>query len=65
MTGAELAKKIRLIRYDIPIILCTGYSGKISRERASEIGIQELVIKPMAMRELAQTVRRVLDAPPS
>ena len=68
MTGAELAKKIRLIRYDIPIILCTGYSGKISRERAWEIGIRELVHKPMAIRELAQTVRKVLDhsgLPPS
>ena len=61
MTGAELAQKIRLIRRDIPIILCTGYSGKISRERAWEIGIRELVHKPMAIRELAQTVRKVLD----
>jgi CheY-like chemotaxis protein len=61
MTGAELAQKIRLTRRDIPIILCTGYSGKISRERAWEIGIRELVNKPMAIRELAQTVRKVLD----
>jgi CheY-like chemotaxis protein len=61
MTGAELAQKIRLIRQDIPIILCTGYSGKISRERAVQIGIRDLVVKPMAIRELAQTVRRVLD----
>lgn len=61
MTGAELAQKIRLIRRDMPIILCTGYSGKISRERACEIGIRELVMKPMAIRELAQAVRKVLD----
>jgi len=61
MTGEDLAKKIRLIRRDIPIILCTGYSGKISREHAGEIGIRELVMKPMAIRELAQTVRKVLD----
>jgi len=61
MTGEALATKLLLIRRDIPIILCTGYSATISKERARSIGIGEFVMKPIVIGELAQTVRRVLD----
>jgi CheY-like chemotaxis protein len=61
MTGEELAKKLLLIRRDIPIILCTGYSASISKERARAIGIGEFVMKPIVIGELARTVRRMLD----
>lgn len=62
MTGDELAAKLMNIRADIPVILCTGYSERISRERAHELGIKEFILKPIVMRELAKTVRSVLDA---
>jgi CheY-like chemotaxis protein len=62
MTGDELAAKLMSIRADIPVILCTGYSERISRERAQELGIKEFILKPIVMRELAKTVRSVLDA---
>ena len=39
MTGDMLAIELRKIRPDIPVILCTGYSKKISEETAPEIGI--------------------------
>ncbi len=61
MTGEALAKKLLLIRADIPIILCTGYTRTMSREHARAIGIREFALKPLSIRELAQTVRRVLD----
>ncbi|MGD9300604.1 MAG: substrate-binding domain-containing protein [Desulfobacterales bacterium] len=61
MTGDELASKLMNIRADIPVILCTGYSERISRERAHELGIKEFILKPIVMRELAKTVRGVLD----
>jgi signal transduction histidine kinase/ActR/RegA family two-component response regulator len=61
MTGEELATKLLLIRRDIPIILCTGYSANISKERARSIGIGEFVMKPIVIGKLARTVRRVLD----
>jgi len=61
MTGEELARKLLLIRRDIPIILCTGYSAAISKERARSIGIGEFVMKPIVIGKLARTVRRVLD----
>ena len=61
MTGDELAAKILDIREDIPIILCTGYSERMSKEKAHAIGIKEFVLKPIIMSDLATTVRKVLD----
>jgi len=49
------------IRPDIPIILCTGFSHIISKEKAHEIGIEAFVMKPLIRKDLAETVRRVFD----
>jgi signal transduction histidine kinase/ActR/RegA family two-component response regulator len=61
MTGDELAEKIMAIRTDTPIILCTGFSERITEEQAKKMGIREFVMKPLVMSDLAKTVRRVLD----
>ncbi len=61
MTGDELAAKMMEIRADIPVILCTGYSERISKDKAHEIGIKEFVLKPIIMSDMALTVRKVLD----
>ena len=62
MTGDKLAEKIIDIRSDMPVILCTGYSEKITRKDASEMGIQSFLMKPLVMRDLATTVRQALSA---
>jgi signal transduction histidine kinase/CheY-like chemotaxis protein len=62
MMGDELAAEIMKIRPDIPIILCTGFSGRISEEQALEKGIRAFIMKPLELQELAETVRKVLDA---
>lgn len=61
MRGDKLAMEILSIRPDIPIVLCTGYNKQISEEKAKETGIQAFLMKPLTQRELANTVRRVLD----
>ena len=61
MTGDRLAQKFMEIRHDIPIILCSGYSEHISKEKTEKIGIREFVMKPIEMKVLAKTIRRVLD----
>ena len=61
MTGDTLALELMSIRPDIPVILCTGYSKKISDKTASEIGIKAFAYKPIIKADLAQTVRKVLD----
>jgi CheY-like chemotaxis protein len=61
MTGDVLAKEIMAIRSDVPIILCTGYSEKITPAKAKTLGIKEVVLKPAVVEEIARTVRRILD----
>ncbi len=61
ITGMGLAKRMLEVRGDLPIILFTGYSETVSPEMAKAAGIREFVMKPFAKREVAETVRRVLD----
>ncbi|WP_051327212.1 hybrid sensor histidine kinase/response regulator [Desulfatibacillum aliphaticivorans] len=61
MTGDQLALAILEIRPDIPIIICTGYSEKISPDRLDVLGVKGLIMKPAIKREVAQMVRRALD----
>jgi PAS domain S-box-containing protein len=60
MTGDKLARELMKIRPDIPVILCTGHSSLVSQEKAKEIGIRAFVMKPLVMRNFAETVRKVL-----
>ena len=61
LTGDSLAVELLRIRPNIPIILCTGYSEKISMEAAEAIGIRKFIFKPIRIRELAKAIREVLE----
>jgi CheY-like chemotaxis protein len=61
ITGDKLAVEIMKIKPEVPVILCTGYSKRISDETASEIGIRAFAYKPIVKAELAKTIRKVLD----
>ncbi len=62
MTGAELAQKIMETRRDIPVIICTGHSELINREKAINMGIAEYIEKPLVMKEVLRTIRKVFDS---
>ncbi|MBF0288577.1 MAG: response regulator [SAR324 cluster bacterium] len=62
LTGEQLSKRFLALRPDLPIILITGYSEIFSEEQAENIGIREYIIKPVAIKELQQVVRTLLDA---
>lgn len=61
MTGLELAKELHLIRPELPIILCTGFSNQIDAELAHQAGVSAFVMKPLTRAEIAKTIRKVLD----
>ncbi len=61
MSGAELSSKLLEIRPELPIILCSGYSAKVSAEEAKALGIRAFCMKPVDAEELAVAVRQVLD----
>ena len=60
-TGEDLVREISRLRPDVPVLLMTGFSSRIDAEKARELGIQGFLMKPVAMEELARTVRTVLD----
>jgi two-component system, cell cycle sensor histidine kinase and response regulator CckA len=61
LTGAELAQELLAIRSDLPIILCTGFSGLINGPQCKAIGIREFVMKPYVSTSLAKTIRKALQ----
>jgi len=61
MTGSDLSRRMLQIRPDIPIILCTGYSTIITEEKAKSMGIKEFAFKPLAKKDIAKLIRKVLD----
>lgn len=60
MSGDRLAVEAKKIKPQIPIILCTGFSKKISKEKARAIGIDAFLMKPVALEDMAETIRAVL-----
>ncbi|MBN1957106.1 MAG: PAS domain S-box protein [Desulfuromonadales bacterium] len=61
MTGEELIHKLRQIRPNLPVILCTGFSNKVDAGIAEKLEINAFLMKPLELSQLAQTVRAVLD----
>ncbi|MCB2181651.1 MAG: response regulator [Desulfobulbaceae bacterium] len=61
MTGLALAAELMRLRPDMPIIMCTGYSSKVSEEKALAAGIKKFYMKPVSLYEIARGIRDVLD----
>jgi CheY-like chemotaxis protein len=63
ITGDDLSRELLRIRPDIPIILCSGYTDRITEVEARRAGIRRFVRKPTPLREFARLIREALDAP--
>jgi DNA-binding NtrC family response regulator len=61
MTGIELAKEVLAIRPGMPIMMCTGFSHVVDADKAKAAGIKAFAMKPLTKREIARTIRKVLD----
>jgi CheY-like chemotaxis protein len=61
MTGVQFAQQLLQIKPHIPVIICTGFSTKISDEKANVFGVRGFVMKPMVQSEFAKKIREVLD----
>ena len=61
MTGDELARKLTSIQPDIPVILCSGYSARINQQQSAAAGIRAFISKPVLRRDIAETIRDVLE----
>jgi PAS domain S-box-containing protein len=60
LLGTDLAREIRLLRPDIPIVLTSGYSGAPLHARARAVAIQEVLRKPLRSKDIAECFGRIL-----
>jgi len=58
-----LTTEILSIRPEMLVIMCTGYSGRMSAKEAEALGVCKYIEKPIDTRKLASALREVLDKP--
>jgi FixJ family two-component response regulator len=45
----------------MPIIMVTGFSDIVDASKAKAAGVKAFAMKPLTKREIAKTIRKVLD----
>ncbi len=60
MTGLEMAKEIKKINLDIPIIVATAFSNSEYLLEAIELGVDKYVLKPVNIKKLLDTMNQSL-----
>ena len=65
MIGTELSQRILEIRPDIPIIICSGYSETLDKEKATDLNVSKFLDKPVLITDLIKTVTDLLEKPNS
>ncbi|HEX3845816.1 MAG TPA: ATP-binding protein [Steroidobacteraceae bacterium] len=58
LVGTELAREIRLLKANVPIILMSGHGGAPLAQRAAAIGVKEVLHKPLQRAEIAEALAR-------
>ena len=62
LNGIDLARKILKIRPDMPVLLCSGYSNEFIEKEALEIGIKNILEKPVITNDLLKAIRNVINS---
>jgi signal transduction histidine kinase/ActR/RegA family two-component response regulator len=61
ISGTELAYRMKKMHPTLKAIIITGFPDNLSEEMVSEIGISEIILKPMSLDDFSKTIRTVLD----
>jgi len=61
MDGEETFNRLREIREDVPVVLCTGFIAQERLERMLRAGLSGFLRKPIAPEELVSYVRSILE----
>ncbi len=65
LLGVDLAREIRAVRPDLPVMLLTGFIENLSAEAIGAACVRRVLKKPVTLRELAVAVREVLARAPA
>ena len=61
LSGLKLAELILAESPDFPIIITSGYSSNLNKERAGKIGIKGIIVKPFSKKEISATIHGALE----
>ena len=61
LTGMDLIHEMHAIRPNIPSLICTGFSKTIDDRDLLQAGVKEVILKPLILRQLAESIRHALD----
>jgi PAS domain S-box-containing protein len=61
MAGSELAREIRRIRPGMPIVLMTGFVSPALQARAGELGVADILAKPLVSKDIARSLAAALN----
>lgn len=60
MTGTELARRLRGLRDDVPIVLTTGFAGVDVSAQLEGLGIRHVLPKPYTVEELSVVIQAAM-----
>ena len=60
MTGLDLAKELRALRPNLPVVICSGYVDAINPDTAQSLGVAARISKPVNQDSLLQTLKTVI-----
>ena len=52
--------RVQVFEVLFPIILSTGYSGRIDEIKAKELGVRDFMMKPVMMNQLKKVISEIL-----
>jgi CheY-like chemotaxis protein len=62
MSGLDVAREIRALNPQVPIILCTGYGDTLPEANLKDAGITMVLLKPVSQSELVRVVKDIMSA---
>jgi PAS domain S-box-containing protein len=60
LSGPDLIKEVRTLRADLPVVLLSGYMRPDDAEKARQMGISNVLLKPHTASELAEILHRTI-----
>ena len=61
LTGTQLARRVKELRPELPVVIASGYGGPELRQRARDAGVSQLVDKPYESGTIAQALAAALE----
>jgi DNA-binding NarL/FixJ family response regulator len=63
MSGLDVARAVREIRADLPVIVVSGFIDETLRAKVADAGVRELIFKATAVEDFCAVVQRSLFTP--